>query len=83
MESMPALAVLILTGEDNHFRTFRKWTGTTTELAKKLREHNSNSPDGVPMFFANCFRPREEHKSMPRFRLDPQTSSNLGTAKTT
>ena len=23
------------------------------------------------MFFANCYRPREEHKSLPRYRLDP------------
>lgn len=65
------LAVLIFTGEDNHFGKSRKWTGTTTELTKKLREHNPNGLGGVPMFFANYFRLREEHKSMPRYRLDP------------
>ena len=70
-EALP-LAVLIFTSEDNHFRKFRKWTGTTTELTKKLREHNPNCSDGVPMFFANCFRPREEHGYMPRYWLDPR-----------
>ena len=65
------LAVLIFTGEDACFRKLRRWTGTSVELTKKLQKHSPNSIGGVPMFFANCFRPREEHKSLPRYRLDP------------
>ncbi len=69
-EALP-LAVLIFTGEDVCFRKLRRWTGTTVELTKKLQKHSPNGLGGVPMFFANCFRPREEHKSLPRYRLDP------------
>jgi hypothetical protein len=63
------LAVLIFTGNDRHFRNYRKWTGTTKELMGKLDEYY---PDIglVPMFFANCFRPPEEHTKHLYFSCD-------------
>jgi hypothetical protein len=63
------LSILIFTGEDRHFRKFRRWTGTTTKLIEKLQRYNPL--DDVPMFFANCFRPREEHRSTPYFPCNP------------
>lgn len=54
------LAILIFTGEDNHFRRFRKWMGTTTELIEKLGKHRPRLGP-VPFFLANLFRPEERH----------------------
>jgi hypothetical protein len=57
-----ALAVLMFTGKDRHFKKSRRWTGTTAELLKKLQKHDPAGLDGVPVPIANCFRPREEHR---------------------
>ncbi len=65
------LAVLIFTGEDRHFRRYREWSGQTEDLLGKLRRNSPNGLVGVPKFFANCFRPQEEHRSMPWFDSDP------------
>jgi hypothetical protein len=63
------LAVLIFTGEDRHFRNYRRWTGTTKELMGRLIRY---FPDIglVPIFFANDFRPPEEHKRHLDFGCD-------------
>jgi len=57
-----ALAILMFTGKDGHFKKTRRWTGTTAELLKKLQKHDPGGLNGVPIPFANCFRPREEHR---------------------
>jgi hypothetical protein len=66
-----ALAILMFTGKDGRFKKSRRWTGTTAELLKKLVKYSPNGLDGPPMFFANCFRPREEQGLEPYYPYDP------------
>lgn len=64
------LTVLLFSGNDRHFQRFRTWTGSTTELLEKLGRH-APKLGPVPFFFANRFRPEEEHKNYAVFDFDP------------
>ena len=69
------LAVLIFTDEDRHFRRYRESlqgvVGRDRRFARQAEKNSPNGIVGVPKFFADCFRPEEEHRSLPGFDSDP------------